>query len=87
MNKYHITLYSDELDALEEQSFVEYNKDVIQKTFDNLVSNLQNGQSVEYSRDTEKYIGDIVLTVVKKNNKLFREVVKGDKVYLKAYKR
>lgn len=63
-----------------------FDKNTIQKDFDNIVDNLTDEEEAHFMRDTKKYIGEYILSVVNQDGKLKREITKGSKIYYKPYK-
>lgn len=62
-----------------------FNKNIIQNDFDNALDDLEDGEELSFVKDDEKYIGDVIITVVKKNGKLKREITKGDRTFYTPY--
>lgn len=65
--------------------FLTFDKEKIQNIFDLKCLHLEEGEEVEYSKEDEKEFSPRMLVVTKKNGKLVKEVVKGNKVYYKSY--
>jgi uncharacterized membrane protein YheB (UPF0754 family) len=71
--------------GFEIKEYKKFDKNIIQKDFDKALDDLEEGEDLSFIKDDEKYIGDVILTVIKKNGKLKKEVTKGTKTFYTPY--
>jgi len=69
------------------ETFDEFDKNEIQKKFDEYVKKLKPDEELSFKKDDKKYVGEFILTVVNQDGKLMREVTKGSRTFYKPYKK
>ncbi len=83
-NKYFITLYKadDDFGGDVIRVFDEFDKKKIEGIFTAHTRKMEEGDELEFS----KGLGDVILTVEKKDGKIMTQVTKGSKTYYKPFR-
>jgi len=67
------------------KTYLSFDKDAIQKEFDQFAMELEDDEELHFMKDDNKYIGEYILSVVKQKGQLKQEITKGNKTYYKKY--